>query len=513
MKSDVVNKKKVRFSSKDDYVAEVIDEVAARDRVEIIGKVEEVDIRSNHDAGDISHSDLDHIDNSDRTVLSPKEVIEVGETNEGLERDLREEILDDEADKNIVMPELLDDTSDDEDESWDARARYGRIQGRDHPNQISLRVEYDEKEAVIDGTIMRASVRSDNVMSNVMLEEAEVMRRQHEQGEDNQSEKMKLETILEDENESDDTNSDSSIADGRRVGILGSQRTGKIITVALSTPIESKSVTSVPLIHAVVIYPKKRDGIRRTRSKEWKKKKDDQEGLKINSIECDQNNMEMNRLRAAFPEPNPAAFDNSIYVDVAMQAMSAEELNDDYSMMTPRVYEEMRRSYQIDGGASLTAISESKAIELKCKMIKRREFQIMVAVANGDKMRSLYYTPLKLTFRGVNDSGEPVMKTVMIIANVVPNLSGGIIIGSDVMKALRITIPYNEENTATLRVQGERLTFKYNTTEQVRNPVIKKTYVVTKSERIPMSATKSFNSLFYGIDTMMVEGDRYQMEK
>ena len=71
----------------------------------------------------------------------------------------------------------------------------------------------------------------------------------------------------------DDESRDSSIADGRRVGILGSQRTGKIITVALSTPIESKSVTSVPLIHAVVIYPKKRDGIRRTRSNEWKKRK------------------------------------------------------------------------------------------------------------------------------------------------------------------------------------------------------------------------------------------------
>ena len=177
--------------------------------------MEEVDIRSNHDAGDITHSDLDNIDNSDRTVLSPKEVIEVEDVNEGLGRDLVEEILDDEANKNIVMPELLDDTSDDEDESWDARARYGRIQGRDHPNQISLRVEYDEKNEVIDGTIMRASVRSDNVMSNVMLEEAEVMRRQHEQVEDNHSEKMKLETILEDEGESDATNSDSSIADGR----------------------------------------------------------------------------------------------------------------------------------------------------------------------------------------------------------------------------------------------------------------------------------------------------------
>ena len=75
--NDVVVKKKVRFGSKDDYVADVIEKVATRDKVEIIGKVEEVDIGSNHDAGDITHNDLDHIDKSDRTVLSPKDVIEV----------------------------------------------------------------------------------------------------------------------------------------------------------------------------------------------------------------------------------------------------------------------------------------------------------------------------------------------------------------------------------------------------------------------------------------------------
>ena len=35
----------------------------------------------------------------------------------------------------------------------------------------------------------------------------------------------------------------------------------------------------------------------------------------------------MDQLRAAFPKPNVAVFDNSIYVDVAMQAMPAGELN------------------------------------------------------------------------------------------------------------------------------------------------------------------------------------------
>ena len=85
-----------------------------------------------------------------------------------------------------------------------------------------------------------------------------------------------------------------------------------------------------------------------------------------------------------------------------------------------------------------------------------------------------------------------------VIANVVPNLSGGIIIGSDVMKALHITIPYNENNTATLRVAGSSLTFKYNTTARPGIPMIKKMIVVKKSERVPVSATESFNALFYG---------------
>ena len=78
-------------------------------------------------------------------------------------------------------------------------------------------------------------------------------------------------------------------------------------------------------------------------------------------------------------------------------------------------------------------------------------------------MTSNYYTPLNVTFQGINQqSGEVQLKTVMIIANIVPVLSGGIIIGSDVMKALQVTIPYNDDNTAMLTVDGQSLTFQYS---------------------------------------------------
>jgi len=101
------------------------------------------------------------------------------------------------------------------------------------------------------------------------------------------------------------------------------------------------------------------------------------------------------KWRAAFPEPDPTASDNSIYVDVAIQAMSVEDIDDTYpSSMTHRTYSETKRKYQLDGGASLTAISETKARELRCKFIQRQEFHIVVSVANGE-MQSLYYTPLK----------------------------------------------------------------------------------------------------------------------
>ena len=495
MEPDFVIKKKVRFGSKDDYVADEADQVG---KVDDLSGVMEVDIDSS------CMQDVDRIESSLKEgVVYEQEENPVNE--KGFNKEFGDEIEMDESeksgsdDKNLVMPELLDDSSDSEDESWDSKARYGLVRGRNHPDQISLRVEYDRNEEVPVRKKEVVSVQSDHAVSNILLNEMNTrnVRHQHEHEKDNFSRKRELGTIREGD-ESDAIDSDSSIADGRQLGILGSRRTGKIVTVAISTPIESKSITSVPLIHAVVIYPIGKEEARRTRNNILRKRREGKLGLKVNSLQYNQYDEEMNQLREAFPEPNPAVFDNSIYVDVAMQAMSAGELNEDYLSMTSKTYEEMRRSYQIDGGASLTAISESKAMELKCRLIKRREFQIMVAVANGDKMRSLYYTPLKLTFKGTDDSGKSVMKTVMVIANVVPNLSGEIIIGSDVMKALRITIPYNDENTATLRVQGERLTFKYNTTEQLKKPVIKKLYVVTKSERSPMNATESFNALFYG---------------
>jgi len=119
-------------------------------------------------------------------------------------------------------------------------------------------------------------------------------------------------------------------------------------------------------------------------------------------------------------------------------------------------------------------------------------------VANGDVMQSNYYTPLKVTFKGKGLKNDIQYKTVMIIANVVPNLNGGIIIGSDVMKALQITIPYNDEHTATLMVKGESITFQYNNTEKEHRRGGIKKIQVTKSTRPSITMKDSFNSLFFG---------------
>ena len=303
-----------------------------------------------------------------------------------------------------------------------------------------------------------------------------------------------LESIVE-ESDGDIDAMDGSVAsadaiDTTKDHLLGTRIDGRVWTVYPSAPIPSSSVTSVPLMHSVVIIP------RSNKSKRYPKKK---KSAKIHSVRQDLNktNDDM-EWRTAFPEPDPTASDHSVFVDVAIQALSVEEIDKDYPTISHTTYAATKRQYQIDGGASLTAISESKARQLKCKFIQRKEFQIVVSVANGEMMRSQFYTPLKVTFTGVDDSGQRLMKTVRIIANIVPSLSGDIIIGSDVMKALRITIPYNDENTATLRVAGETLIFKYNTTMRSSTPMIKKMIVVKKSAREPVSAEESFNSLFYG---------------
>ena len=49
-----------------------------------------------------------------------------------------------------------------------------------------------------------------------------------------------------------------------------------------------------------------------------------------------------------------------------------------------------------------------------------------------------------------------------------------------------------------MRVKGETLTFKYNTTKMKAKAAIRKVYVVKKSDREPVSDTESFNALFYG---------------
>ncbi len=118
-------------------------------------------------------------------------------------------------------------------------------------------------------------------------------------------------------------------------------------------------------------------------------------------------------------------------------------------------------------------------------------------------MTSNYYTPLKVTFKGINEhTKKGTIQTVMIIANIVPVLSGEIIIGSDVMKALQVTIPYNNDNTVMLTVDGEAIKFQYSNIVNVSPTTSSNSFIrtikVTKSSRKAISIKHSFDELFYG---------------
>ena len=218
MEPDFVIKKKVRFGSKDDYVADEADQVG---KVDDLSGVMEVDIDSS------CVQDVNRIESSLKEgVLYEQEENPVNE--KGFNKEFGDEIEMDESeksgsdDKNLVMPELLDDSSDSEDESWDSKARYGLVRGRNHPDQISLRVEYDRNEEVPVRKKEVVSVQSDHAVSNILLKEMNTrnVRHQHEHEKDNFSRKRELGTIREGD-ESDAIDSDSSIADGQQLGILG----------------------------------------------------------------------------------------------------------------------------------------------------------------------------------------------------------------------------------------------------------------------------------------------------
>jgi len=249
-------------------------------------------------------------------------------------------------------------------------------------------------------------------------------------------------------------------------------------------------VTKVPLIHSVILCtPPSTSSTPITPTS------------RINSVKHSPKLMNAEDWRQAFPEPDLASFDNSIYVSVAIQAMSIEDVDTTFPSMSSKLYGDLQSTFQLDGGASLTAISEAKAKELHCQFIERKKFQVVVSVANGQQMTSDYYTPLKVTFKGINQTTKAAkFKTVMIIANIVPTLSGGIIIGSDVMKALQVTVPYNNDNTAMLTVDGETITFQYSNTAGSISPPqpFIRTINVTKSTRKGISMRGSFNALFFG---------------
>jgi len=281
---------------------------------------------------------------------------------------------------------------------------------------------------------------------------------------------------------------EKSIQDSCTPRTVRFQEAPRIPTVSVlhdASSINPIRVTNAPLIHSVILY--------QTMSSSFN----------INSVNHSAKLMDAEDWRRAYPEPDLSSFDNSIYVSVAIQAMSIDDVDKVFPSMSNTTYGNLQSTFQIDGGASLTAISEEKANQLHCKFIEREKFQVVVSVANGQQMTSNYYTPLKVTFKGINEHTKRAQfKTVMIIANIVPVLSGGIIIGSDVMKALQITIPYNNDNTAMLTVDGETIKFQYSNIANVSPTASSSSFIrtikVTKSKRKAISIKHSFDELFYG---------------
>ena len=67
------------------------------------------------------------------------------------------------------------------------------------------------------------------------------------------------------------------------------------------------------------------------------------------------------------------------------------------------------------------------------------------------------------------------------------------------MKALQVTIPYNDDNTAMLTVNGDTIKFQYSNTSKDSSPSpFVRTIKVVKSERSPITMKYSFNALFFG---------------
>ena len=175
-------------------------------------------------------------------------------------------------------------------------------------------------------------------------------------------------------------------------------------------------------------------------------------------------------MKDHYPEPQPRA-DALIYIVAQVSpATLGDYHNQDPMQIDPNyVVNENIPSVvmQSDGGAIVSVIDYRTASRIGGTLLKRNE-PLYLTSASKDVLPSHYYLPLRVTVKGINHQQDMVERTAIVIFNVNPKLSTGILLGADSMKILGIVNEYNDQQTVKMFKGTDTLSVPYVTQQRVQ---------------------------------------------
>jgi hypothetical protein len=158
----------------------------------------------------------------------------------------------------------------------------------------------------------------------------------------------------------------------------------------------------------------------------------------------------LSKLASIFPE-RPVSNKSLVYVNVGIRQateVDAVRAHDSWEVVT-KTEPQWEIVNQVDGGSAITVMSRAQADQYGIAAIPRVNFPVQVETANQAQDRANYYGVVVLTIKGHSVlTGKPVERAMLIHVTIMDRVSGGFILGADVMKQFGLNVKYAKEERA-----------------------------------------------------------------
>ena len=204
-------------------------------------------------------------------------------------------------------------------------------------------------------------------------------------------------------------------------------------------------------------------------------------------------------MQQHFLEPQPA-LESLVYIVVQVSPATLNDYSNQDPMQIDPNYvvtsDTPSVTMQTDGGAIVSVIDYKTASHIGGTLLKRTE-PLYLTSASKDVLPSHYYLPVRVTVQGINAQNVLVERTAIVIFNVIPKLSTGILLGADSMRLLGVINDYNSEQTINM-FKDDPLKVSYVTQKRVQesNASTSRLAINSLKHQTTTTYTERYNKVF-----------------